>query len=213
MPEPIDPNSPPASPAPPQPGPKPPPAEDPDYLAKLRQENGWFRQRYQEQVAETGKLQEQLNAMSDYDAVKGQRTALEQQLRGDRLLARMSQELTALGVTDPAQQALVVKASDLNVSWDDQHNPQGDFSPLKTTVETLGLTQGTATTDSGNAPPGEGGTQAEASEADGKQTPPPPNVSGATYHAPGSANHQPTYEDIVDEGHNILARVRSEEGA
>lgn len=184
-----------------------PPAEDPQYLAKLRQQNGWFRQRFQAQVDETARLQ---GMLSDYDALKTTATALEQQLRGDRLTAKLAAELSALGITDPAKQALVVKATDISVTWSNDHQPQGDFSALKTTVETLGLAPAPPA-DSGSDSPGEGGKQANPGNGQGAQTPPPPpKVSGATHNAPGSVDRPATYEEVVAKGHAILDRVRSE---
>jgi hypothetical protein len=151
--------------------------------------------------------------MSDYETLKGNAAAMEAQLRGDRLTARLSSELSALGVTDPEKQALVVKATDLKVTWTDDHKPQGDFSPLQKTVATLGLAPAPPS-DSDAAPPGEGGTQAKPGDGQGQQTPPsPPRVSGATHTAPGSADRPMSYEDVVAEGLNILDRERSDRGA
>jgi hypothetical protein len=168
------------------------------------------RQQFQEQKAIAEGLQTRIDAMSDYDATKTKATTLEQQLRGDRLTARLSSELSALGITDPAKQALVVKATDLTVTWNDANEPQGDFSALKTTVETLGLAPAPPS-DSGSDSPGEGGTQAKPTNGQGQQTTSsPPKVSGATHIAPGSADTAQTYEDVLAAGFSILDRVRSE---
>jgi hypothetical protein len=205
----MDPNdqAPPQPPA--SPPPKPPPAQDETYLASLRNEAALRRQQYQEQKAIAESLQARLDSMADYDALKTSATALEQQLRNDRLTAKLAAELGALGITDPAKQALVVKATDLTVTWDDTHQPQGDFSALKKTVDTLGLAPASPPADSGSDSPGEGGTQAPGNGS--QQTPPPPpKVSGATHKAPGSGDRPVTYEEVVAAGHEILDRVRSE---
>jgi hypothetical protein len=205
---PTDDQTPPAPPAPPS-SPKLPPHQDEAYLTKLRQENGHWRQQYQAQKDEAARLQGMVNSMSDYETMKGKATALEEQLRGDRLTARLSSELSALGVTDPKQQAIIVKATDLTVTWDDKHQPQGDFSALKNTVDTLGLAPAQPPADNDATTPGEG-TQAKPGNGQGQQSPSPPRVPGATHHAPDSVDRAATYEDVLAAGHAILDRVRSE---
>jgi hypothetical protein len=146
--------------------------------------------------------------MADYDVLKTNATTLEQQLRGDRLTARLASELSALGVTDPAKQAKIVKATDLTITWDEQNRPQGDFSALKETVDILGPAP-TPPADNSATTPGEG-TQATPGNGQGQHPPSPPRVSGATHHAPDAVDRAATYEDVLAAGHKIIDQFYSE---
>lgn len=168
---------------------------DADYVEGIRSQTANYREKHKTEKSRADKLAQRVseleNTATAYQALQENHSSTIKQVQGLQLSSVLRGELSSMGVTDAAQQDLVIRASmpDLKVKYDKEtHIPTGEFSDvLQGVVGTLGL-----------------GKPAETESKETATKPEPTKPAPVTITPKGPV----TYDQQMAAGHAALAKAR-----